>query len=397
MIENFFYAVHQGKLTVIVEPDEDQSQHDLLEIDKESIKKWFDFLEESPVCMDESVEDVRRELREARTFWELSQEAPTTETQDKDLGHCQLWIRVGENLPSKVALIRRTGMLITKQQDGLIRFRGYQDFVALCVCEDPEGNELLRNMENPRHDKFEPERLPENERNKGRRALKRITKWIREEIRKVAGPPAGGQSTALEELAKFLPDLQPDDGFDDSNSDRESRGEPGFGQRVKVALKQVPQSAPKGLMTEEDSEDDGSDGDDTGNAGGSGVGGNSGEGGSGGKGDGDGEGGTGGRGGARVLSTPIPVSSVRVLPIDGQKNRYRLCFRADGDGDARLELHEAGDSSSVSRPDIRTVNDHESLERVHLQKGKRKEVIITAEMPIGDRALRLRAIRAKGD
>ena len=398
VIENFFYAVDRGKLTVLVDPDEHQTERELLEIDCESLRHWFDYLEENPIGTGDSGEETSADLKEARVYWESSQQEPTAEKQDQDLGHCKLWIRVEENLPSKVALVRRTGMLITNQQANLLRFPGYQDFAALCVFEDPKGNELLRNMENPQHNQFEPERLPENEKKRGRRALKRITKWIRAEIRKAAGPPMGGNAILLEELATYLPHRQPEGPFDDAEANDERSKEPGFGQRVKLTLKPVRRTRPKGLTSDEaTTNDDSGDGNDTGAVGGSGKGRNSGAGGSGGTGDGDGKGGTGGRGGGGVISKPIPVSGVRVLPINGRENRYRLSFRADGDGDARLELEEAGDSSTVARDDIRTVNDHESLECVHLYKGRRTEIIITAEMPIGDRALRLRALTAEGN
>lgn len=396
VIENFFYAVHQGKLTVMVDPDENQIERKLRAIDRKSLRKWFKFLEEHSIDTNESGEEVAEVLKNTRAFWELSQGIPTAEKQDNDLGHCKLWIRVGENLPSKVALVRLTGMLITNQQANLLRFPGYKNFVALCVFEDRNGNELLRKMENPQHNQFEPERLPDSEKKQGRRALKNVTKWIRDEIRKVAGPPKGDNSRLLEELADYLPHRQPEGPYDDAEGDDENRKEPGFGQRVKIRLKPVRQSNPKGLIPDEEATND-DDGDDSGNAGGSAQGGNGGEGGNGGSGDGDGKGGTGGRGGARVASKPIPVSSVRILPIEGEDKRYKLSFRAGGSGVARLEIQDAGDSSTVPRDDIRTVNDDESLECVHLQTGERTEVIITAEMPIGDRALRLRALQIQGD
>ena len=398
VIENFLYAVDRGKLTVLVEPDPHQTELELLEIDGNTLPRWFDYLDENPIGTDDSGEVGDNALRDTRAFWEISHGIPTAETQDKDLGHCQLWIRVAENLPSKVALIRRTGMLVTDQQTSLLRFPGYQDFAALCVFEDPSGNELLRNMENPQHNRFEPERLPENEKEQGRRALNRITKWIRAEIRKAAGPPESGPSTVLAELAVYLPHPQPEGPFEDADGNGESSKEPGFGHRVKPTLKPVRRSTPTGFASDEEAtEGDGSDGEDTGNAGGGGEGANSGGGGSGGPGEGDGEGGTGGSGGGLVKSKPIPVSGVRLLPINGQKNCYRLSFQADGDGVAQLELQEAGDSSTIRRDDIRAIDDGTSLDSVHLHMGRRTELCITADAPIGDRAWCLRAVAADGE
>ena len=59
----------------------------------------------------------------------------------------------------------------------------------MCVFEDPKGNELLRRMENAQHNKFEPDRLPVADRERGRKALNRITRWIRSEIRKSLALP----------------------------------------------------------------------------------------------------------------------------------------------------------------------------------------------------------------
>ncbi len=208
VIENFFHAISTGKLTVTLEPNNDMTDRGLLEIDKSSLDNWFEYVSE---------QTGKEELGETRNFWELTGNPnPTAEKEDNDFGHCKLWIRVGEGLPSKVALIRATGMLITTEQKGLIRFPGLQDFAAVCVFESGKGNELLRKMENPEHDKFEPDRLPEGEREKGKKALKQITEWIRGQIKDAAKPPQLSGTTVLSELARVLPDSEPDEAFGDS-------------------------------------------------------------------------------------------------------------------------------------------------------------------------------------
>ena len=178
-IGNFFHAIGTGRLTLIVEPDDSST---LMTVDRESLDEWFLHLT-GKADSDDSENLVDKTLQEARVFWTLSQDAPVAEKQDSDLGHCRLWLRTAEGLPSKVAFVRRTGMLVTTQQPGLIRFPGFRDFAALCVFEDPAGNELLRRMENPKHDQFESDRLPKDDRSRGRNALKRVTDWIRNEIK----------------------------------------------------------------------------------------------------------------------------------------------------------------------------------------------------------------------
>lgn len=396
VIENFFHAISTENLTVTIEPDDSDSESQLFEINKESLEEWFDKLSQAFQTSDDGGDEDGSELERARIFWEMSNaKDPTAERQDPEFGHCRLWIRVAEGLPSRVAFVRLTGMVITTQQQNLRRFSGFRDFAALCVFEDPSGNEFLRRMENPRHDQFEPDRLPEKDRARGWRALRAITRWIREEIRKYAGPPEGGKKTVLSELAAYLPDFRTDEPFEDVSPDGEKIREPGFGERIKVTLKPIRRPTPQGLPAENEEISEDSDGADTGEFGGSGTGSNGGGGGSGGSGEGEGEGGTGVRGGSSKRRS-IPISGVRILSIEGRENCYRLSFRPNASGLVRLELDEAGDSSAIRRTDVRAVADGGSLDHVQLTKGKRTIIEITADSPIGGRAWRLSAIAGDG-
>lgn len=395
VIGNFFFAIARGQLTVTVEPVVDESvEFPEFEIDCHSIDKWFQYLTET-AAFDASEDAVENTLQEARTFWDLSNGETTAEKQDVDLGHCRLWIRTAEGLSSKVAFVRRTGMLVTAQQRGLIRFPGFRDFAALCVFEDPAGNELLRRMENPKHDQFEPDRLPKEEQGRGRSALKRITDWIRTEIRKHAGPPEGASQTVLSELAVYLPDNTPEEPFDDGPDGGKGSGEPGFGEQVTLTLRPVRRPMPSPLPTSGDPDSNGAgDGNDTGVAGGAGTDVRGGGGGDGGRGEGEGQGGTGTRGGG---SQPrrIPVSRVRILALPGQENCYRLSFVAGANGVARLALEEAGDSSAMPRDDVRAVGGQISLDCVPIVEGERTVVEITADGPIDGRAWRLSATEVR--
>ncbi len=399
VIENFFYAIKQDHLKVIIDPDQSLTERGMLEMDRASLANWFDYLEENATGAEYAGDEDGSTLKQARVFWQLGDDgSPPVEKQDADLGHCRLWIRVQQGLPSKVAFVRRTGMLVTTQQRYLMRFPGCRDFAALCVFEDPLGNELLRNMENPQHDQFEPDRLSNGDKERGRRALKRITDWIRAEVRKAAAFPEGGTPKVLSELAAYLPDLQPDEPFDHSEHDPGETNEPGFGERLTLKLRPVRRPIPTPLPPDENSteEGEGEDG-DIGGSGGAGTGTNEGDGGTGGSGEGEGQGGTGGHGGGQVRRKGIPIVGVRILSIAGRENCYRLSFLADGDGAARLELEEAGDSSTIRRDDVRAVDDNVSLDSVALMKGERTELDITADGPIGGRAWRLLAVMAEGD
>ena len=139
VIENFFCAIDEKQLVVLIDLDEGDS--DLLDIKSATLSKWFDKLS---AANGETADDSEG-LEEAKTYLDIMNGPhELREKEDSDLGHCRLWIRVGEGLPQKVALIRRNGMIITSQQKGLRQFRGIRDFAAVCRFESPSGNELYQ-------------------------------------------------------------------------------------------------------------------------------------------------------------------------------------------------------------------------------------------------------------
>ena len=369
---SFFDAIQDGNLTVTIEPSDGMKRHDLIDIEAENLGKWFDYLEQNS---DAEWDDEDDDIDDARHFWELLQGEPTAERQDYDLGHCRLWITVSDDaaLPSKVGLMRKTGMLITTRQLGLMRFRGMRDFIAICRFEGDAGNELLRKMENPRHDQFEPERIENDpkEQQRGRAALRRITEWIREEIRKVAAPDVTMEAERLSELDRLLPDIAPEEPFGDDAGDGDER-EPSFGNAPVVKLK--PRRRPPAPVAPEPNgegdeyPDGGAEGTTTGEDGGH----------------------DGGGGGGLTLRAykRLAIDDVRLVPVRADADRYRVSFRAMESGVANIVLAEAGDSTLVSRDDVRAWSGGApfSLTGVELKAVNRVEFEITAGSPLGERA-----------
>lgn len=390
VVADFFYAIEGGTLSVEIEPTAELRARRLYGISQSTIVRWFDYLApEQPGATDE--EDA---VAEAYQFWAISRaDEPVAEKEDKDLGHCRLWVRVADGLPKKVGFVRATGMLITTRQYGLLRFRGLQDFIALCVFDAPKGNALLRDMENPQHNQFEPDRLADDQQRRvGRAALKRITSWIRQEIRKHAAPPLSAATTDLSELAEYLPDLEPDEDLDSPKSD----GEPAFGGPNVIRLKQRRLPPSRATPSDDDDNADDGDGTDTASLGGGGDGQNDGDDGTGtGDGDGTDDGGHGDRGGSRGHES-VAIADVRMVPIPGVENRYKLSFVPGSTGPARVELGEAGDSSAIERRDI-TAFDSEGapldLHHIELSAGKRTAFEVTGVEPLAGRAWRVRAVK----
>lgn len=384
IIENFFCAIDEGKLNVLIdlEEDDDSNDSDLLQIDAGTLGRWFDKIENDPAAQQD--DDALKDLKESKVFLNIltrgrdqnSESAPVLkEKEDKDLGHCQLWIDVGDHLPSKVALIRQTGMLITSRQKKLVRFPGVRPFAAVCRFDSPAGNELLRRMENPKHDQFEPERLDPDKAAQGKRALARIVQWIREEIRAVAAPPSSESVTVLTELAKLLPDTDPDDAFSAGNEDRRFGGD--FDIRLKPRRTVTSGLAPENAGDDRDDEDSDGGADSTESA-------------------------TDGKGGESPPGRDaVAVEDVRYLPTAGDRRGCRIWFTPRADiRRASFSLVEAGDSVEFVRSDLKVVTSDGSETaltdyRLDLAAGKRYGLEIAAERPIDGRAWRLRVLGPK--
>jgi hypothetical protein len=132
------------------------------------------------------------------------------------LKNVNLYLAAGDNdMPKRVAMVRRTGMIIFAKP-----FRSLVSFCGVFVCRNETGNRLLRKMEPPRHDFWDPNH-PEKGQNKPIES--EYSHFIRECIRKLA-PLDEATTISIPGLNKFLPDDEdsPEDAFDEG---QESRGE----------------------------------------------------------------------------------------------------------------------------------------------------------------------------
>lgn len=339
VIANFFTAIQDGLLAVTIDPDDEMEAYDLIEINSDTLVHWYDYL----LNHAELTDDDDGALLESFTYWQLITQGASIEHDDPVLGACQLWIRVAddEDLPSNVALVRGTGMLITNDQQGLKRFPGLRPFAAVCRFTSERGNELLRRMEPPAHDQFEPRWLPESERARGDSALKRITKWIRDEIKKQATHQPTGDATPILELAELLPDLEPDEPLIGRPADKKSGG-----KRRKIVVKR-----PKPKPTNPNPRP----------------------------------------------SDSIPVRDVRQLPHAADASRLRIGFTPQATALVRLHLEEAGDSEAFRRDDLRLyevdTGTEVDVDRLSVRAGERVELDVVADASVDHRAWRVSAVK----
>jgi hypothetical protein len=110
---------------------------------------------------------------------------------------CSAHIIAGEGYPKKVAMIRKNGMVIEERA-----FSSRTPFVGVFECSNDDGNRILRSMEPPRHDRWDPN-LPEKKANTAaEKEFKRVVYDAIKEINTVKNVETG-VVTGLEELLPF--------------------------------------------------------------------------------------------------------------------------------------------------------------------------------------------------
>ncbi len=123
------------------------------------------------------------------------------------LGACTLHLLSKEgtgggdaSLPKRVIMTRQSGMLVETT-----RFNSPVPFAGVFQCVDDSGNSVLRNMEPPAHDRWDPD-LPE--RGANRRTKEVLLEFVRNEVKALVAVDT--ESVAqLPTLSRFLPDVLP--------------------------------------------------------------------------------------------------------------------------------------------------------------------------------------------
>jgi hypothetical protein len=155
------------------------------------------------------------QVSEALPFYRalVDQHAKTFKRTLPHARECRLHLLLaGRDLPKKICMVRRTGMVIDTYQPRV----GFLPFSGLFVCEGHEGNRLLRSLEPPRHDEWDPTRgEPE-----AATALKEIKEWIRDVLKKET-PHAGEDQFNESEVPPDLLEDVPENPITDSTSEAE--------------------------------------------------------------------------------------------------------------------------------------------------------------------------------
>ena len=189
-IANFFYAIDQGNLIVEICNE--------VTLTKENIRKEFykyrerlndeqDFIDHQKITMNFDsilaiIEPTANNIQEVK---ELDKFSWFIKLLDDD-----------DNRKTRVAIARKDGMLIKHNPWQLERFPGMKSFEMFVCVDGMRGSELLKKVENPKHDDFEFGRIEDHqERDQAEKLYKRLTSKIRDIIKQRASPEIENEKT----------------------------------------------------------------------------------------------------------------------------------------------------------------------------------------------------------
>lgn len=316
VLDNFWPAIDFGDLVVVVGEQT---------IDRSNLSKLLDDFS--------GQEDFTAHL-----FYQ-AYKSPTRRFDEHllTLQECSLFLVAEEDLPKKVAMVRKTGMVI--YQRGYLR--SLLPFCGVFFCRNEEGNRVLREMEPPRHDTWDPDH-PERGANK--KVESEYMTFIRECIRKLVSVD-DSKVISIPDLNRFLPDDDETDeeSFDGSESplknetpERSPLPENIPGRKIDPRQHRMQPDNAKPEGEEEETEA----GEGEGSGGGPGEGANETDGGTGSSGGGKGEGSagaeTGGKGGAH--SKPAVPVQYRTFAKTADSGLYSLVVSRQTKGSQPVNL-----------------------------------------------------------
>jgi hypothetical protein len=199
VLENFWPAIHFGDLEVVV---------DGTKINRGNLAKLMN---------EYSTADEFTAHYYYRSF--TDKDAKVFEDKLPTLKKVEVHLLAGDQyLPQKVAMVRKTGMIIYLQH-----FRSLVRYCGVFLCRNEEGNKILRQMEPPKHDEWDPNHP---EKNMHRKTASEFTSYIRECIKKLA-PADGEKVLSIPDLNQYLPDDEeaPDEGFEGVAEQEKSKRE----------------------------------------------------------------------------------------------------------------------------------------------------------------------------
>lgn len=198
IVTNFFVAIYEKKLIVHV---------DNRIIDDKSLQAIF----EKHVVTDEKRVRKYKELFEART----SEDHIVKNGSIMEENDVELFVRLNENYDRNVVELRNTGMVIRTRGKNVPK-----PYAAVMIVRGKELNKLLKAMEPPKHDKWDPDIIiSDAERKKGEKYRRDLIRWTNVMLDEIC-KSGSAEEIDPDGMSQFLPDE-----FDEGTKKDEKKSE----------------------------------------------------------------------------------------------------------------------------------------------------------------------------
>lgn len=205
VLNNFWLAVHDKKLEVeIIEGGEViQINKDTLE---STIESYFEGIHEPGSPTDISGWNPKAYYKAVRNA-NLNENYVLISELLPILGEVKLYVYLEKGLPNRVAYFRKPRMVVQKKTKN--KLNGY---VAVLLCDNVEGNELLRQMENAAHNEWKPQNYRDGDQesiNLVYRAHSELQKFVNDKLESLSKVDASKKINfiGLEEYLSIPEDL----------------------------------------------------------------------------------------------------------------------------------------------------------------------------------------------
>lgn len=177
VLHNFWLAILKGDLEVIVRDGSEKA------ITRDNLRE----------CLDEY------DAEDAKFFFEsVINSTQTFEQELKHLGKVSLFVRKQEDYPGRIMMARKPKMTVQEKAFRVLR----EPYAGVFTCENDRGNELLRDLEPPAHDKWDRDRAA-----KGHVALRELDDFIKQSLKSMS-EAITSEPQDIPGLDKYLPDSE---------------------------------------------------------------------------------------------------------------------------------------------------------------------------------------------
>ncbi|MFC4640050.1 hypothetical protein [Deinococcus hohokamensis] len=130
----------------------------------------------SSATLDEVIQHHLADNETLGFHYRALRDVPARVQELRHLGRVRFHLLVEKGAPRRTMMMRRP-LMVVEQRTSTFNL----EFAGVLICDDERGNRLLRDMEPPEHNKWDPNRAPDSQ--QAGRALRELVAFIRDTLR----------------------------------------------------------------------------------------------------------------------------------------------------------------------------------------------------------------------